>query len=511
VAFAKIKYLNKECIQMRLKFFFISVLFLSFLCFQAYGIEVSVPNVMVDLGESVIVPINVDNATGIAVGDITLEYDTSIVAVKVAKPTSLSVPLSPVIETNIVGKITINMASANGLVGGNGALFEIEFEAKAQKGVSPLTLSQVELSNKNLDGIAVTTKDGSVTTKEAAATPINISIVDASGNVGEDISTSIQIDDLTGVAGGDIVLKYDPNILSIASKDDVESTDLLIGFLVVVNADTAGKINISMASSKGAKSGAGAIFQIKFKGVAGGESALAFESVSVFDEDTNDIVINKTDGKITVVAKSCTTPIIKDHEAGSKILALQATYNEANVHGYAYVDIWKGEFPVVAGQFLEYQVAMFSGNPAFNGSVDLNADDGTTLRDSGSKDQNNAGAHPATDISQYARDIWYHRIISLDALAGKKLVGATIATDSTEHKAGLFRVYIDNIQITDGKCALLTIYKDEEVVPITGTPTSNGTTFTGTAGTKDYSVSVVGETAVIPAGKLTLTWGSIKK
>jgi len=511
MAFAKIKYLNKEYIQMRLKHFFISVLFLSFLSFQAYGIEVSVPDVMVDPGASVMVPINVDDATGIAVGDITLEYDTSIVAVKVAKPTSLSVPLSPVIETNIVGKITINMASANGLVGGNGALFEIEFEAKAQRGVSPLVLSQVELSNKNLDGIAVMTKDGSVTTKEAAASPINISIVDASGDVGEDISTSIQVDDLTGVAGGDIVLKYDPNILSIASDDDVEATDLLNGFLVVVNTDIAGTINISMAASKGAKSGEGAIFQIKFKGVAAGESALAFESVSVFDEDTNDIIINKTDGKITVLAKSCTTPIIKEHEPGSKILALQATYNEANVHEYAYVDIWKGEFPVVAGQFLEFQVAMFSGNPCFNGSVDLIADDGTTLKDSGAKDQNNASANPGTDLSQYARDIWYHRIISLDALAGKKIVGATIATDSTEHRTGLFRAYVDNIQITDGNCALLAIYTDEDLVPITGKPTSSDISFAGTAGTKDYSVSVVGETAVTSAGKLTSTWGSIKK
>jgi IMP cyclohydrolase len=86
-----------------------------------------------------------------------------------------------------------------------------------------------------------------------------------------------------------------------------------------------------------------------------------------------------------------------------------------------------------------------------------------------------------------------------------------IATDSDKHKAGLFRVYVDNIQITDGDCTLLSIYKDEENVPITGTPTASDTTFAGTAGTKDFSVSVVGQTPVEPAGKLTSTWGNIKK
>lgn len=494
---------------MRLKFFFVPVIFLLLLSVQAYSVEISVSNVVVDPGASAIVSIIADDTTGIAGGDITLDYDSSIIALKSALTTDLSSPLSPVINTKIDGKVKIAMAAVEGLKAGSGALFNIEFEAKAEKGTSSIKLSQVALFDANLNDINVTTKDGSITIKEKPAhLPINLTFAEAKGNLGDDIPTSILIDDLAGVAGGDLAIKYDPAILAIV---EVKPTALLNGVSVIINTNTAGKIGISMASATGIVGGKGAIIDIKFKGSAIGESEIAFETATAFDESIKDIVVNTKAGKISVSEKPCTTPIIKEHQSGSKILALQTTYNEANVHGYAYVDIWKGEFTVKTGQFLEFQEAMFSGNPTFNGTVDFITEDGKTLRDSEAKDQNSVSAHPSTDLSKYARDIWYHRIISLDALAGKKIVGAMIATESDIHGAGLFRVYVDNIQITDGKCALLQIWIDEDTIPITGKPTSNDTSFAGTAGTKDYSVSIVGETPVMPAGKLSTTWGSMKK
>ncbi len=189
---------------------------------------------------------------------------------------------------------------------------------------------------------------------------------------------------------------------------------------------------------------------------------------------------------------------------------MQANYDAENVHGHTYIDIWKGDFPIKSGQFLEFQVTMFSGNPTFKGSVDLVTSDGATLRDSGAKDQNALSAHPATDISKYARDNWYHRKISLDPLAGKTLKGVMIATDSNEHGQGLFRVYVDNIQITDGTYIINAIYLDEETVPSTGKAVSTDVTFAGTKGMSNYSVTVVGETPVMPDGKLSTSWGKIK-
>jgi len=361
---------------MRAKYLFIPVLLLIF-CAGAYGVQISVPELTAEQGAKVTVGISVDNAVGIAGGDVTLEYDPAIVTVKEVRIMDLVKPLAPLKNDKIEGKVKFAMAAVEGLKEGKGDLFQVDFEVKANKGVSPLKLTNVGLFNENGDDIK----------------PLNVK-----------------------------------------------------------------------------------------------------------------------DGSITVKEKNpCTTPVVKEHKADSKILALQTTYNESDVHGHAYVDIWKGEFTVAAGQFLEFQEAMYSGNPVFSGSVDLVASDGKTLRDSGAKDQNDISAHPSADVSKFARDSWYHRKISLDALAGKKITGAMIATDSDKHRAGLFRVYVDNIQLTGGECILLSIYKGEDNVPITGKPTASDTTFAGTAGTKDSSVSVVGATPVTPAGELASTWGTIKK
>jgi len=494
---------------MRPRMFFMPMLIIAFFCAQAFAVELSVPEVEVDAGATIVVPINIDDATGLAGGDITLEYDSSIVRAISAKTTVLSSQLNAVPNEKLDGKVRLAMASLNGLDGGSGALLEIEFEVIADSGSSPLTLSQAALFDSNVNDIAVTTKDGSITIKEKEAhLPIAYSIGEFAGNVGDDVVASINADDLAGVAGGDIILKYDENILSVV---DVKATGLLDGVSVVVNTETAGTINISMASAQGIVEGSGAIVNITFKCLAVGESELTFETATAFDEASDDIVVNAVGGKLAVAEKQCDTPAIREHESGSNILALQTTYDEANVHGHAYIDIWEGEFVVEAGQYLEYQIAMFSGNPTFKGAVDVVTEDGTTLRDSGTSDQNGINAHPSADLSGHARDNWYHRMISLDALVGKKIVGAMLATDSNEHLAGLFRVYVDNIQITDGDCALLAMYTDEEVVPMTGEATANGTSFAGTAGTSDFSASVVGVTPVTPAGKLTTTWGSLKK
>jgi hypothetical protein len=100
--------------------------------------------------------------------------------------------------------------------------------------------------------------------------------------------------------------------------------------------------------------------------------------------------------------------------------------------------------------------------------------------------------------------------IPLDALADKVLDGIMIATDSNEHRAGIFRIYVDNIQITDGEYILTPIYIDDDTIPITSASTVTGTTFAGAEGMNDYSVNIVGATPVAPRRKFITSWGVIK-
>lgn len=281
---------------------------------------------------------------------------------------------------------------------------------------------------------------------------------------------------------------------------------------VVLDVNSDGKISLANTrlGSIAGVAGAGKLVTIIFEVLEARASTLELQSVALADTDAQPIAADVVSGVITDDVHEELPPVVREHSPGSLILALEATYDEANMHGYTYIDVWKGSIPIKTGMFLEFQVAMFSGNPVFSGSVDLHTGDGSALRDSGASDQNEAGAHPATDLSEYARDKWYHRTIPLDALAGKELDGVMIGTASDEHDAGMFRVYIDNIQITDGEHILKSIYIDEGTVPITGADTSTETAFAGTEGMSSYSVTVVGATPVAPAAKLISQWGNIK-
>lgn len=209
---------------------------------------------------------------------------------------------------------------------------------------------------------------------------------------------------------------------------------------------------------------------------------------------------------------------IREHAKDSPALRLTATFPQADGHGHAYVAIWTGELKIEAGQVLEYQVFMASGNPAFQASVDMAAADGTTLRDvktaAGVRavDQNGLNAHPASDLSKNARDAWYHRQIKLDALVGKTISGITLAVDSDTHRAGVFNAYFDNIQITDGTNRVKDIYIDGAQVPLptpvaVATAPGNG----GVQGMTEPSVTAsVVTVAVSPRGKLSTTWADMK-
>lgn len=304
----------------------------------------------------------------------------------------------------------------------------------------------------------------------------------------------------TDVIDGSIT--FTPNVppVAIAGDDQTVDKDTTVGFDGSASSDPDGAI-VSYVWDFGDGNTA--------EGVTVSHAYSDVDSYTVMLTVTDDDGDTGTDTLIVNVQEPL-PPVIREHSPDSTILALQATYDEANAHGHTYIDIWKGSIPVEAGMFLEFQVAMFSGNPTFQGSVDLHTSDDGNLRESGTTDQNGVSAHPEADLSENARDRWYHRKISLDALAGKTIDGVMIATASDEHAADIFRVYVDNIQITDGEHILTAIYIDEETIPSTGTNTATETTFAGTEGMSDFSVTIVGETPVTPAGKLVSSWGSIK-
>lgn len=80
-------------------------------------------------------------------------------------------------------------------------------------------------------------------------------------------------------------------------------------------------------------------------------------------------------------------------------------------------------------------------------SVDIDFADGTTLRDSGLKDQNNITVHPA-GRGVYGTGLWRYFTVNLSPLAGKRVKDILIAYDNGNNGVtGVVRAYFDNIEI----------------------------------------------------------------
>ena len=149
---------------------FTAIFILAF-CVNVYAIQVSVPEISADPGSTITVAINVDNATGIAGGNIVLEYDSAILVAKEARMTDLAQSLTLVANTDVEDKVILAMAGASGLDEGSVAIIEVDFDVKADAtGESPLTLSDVTLFDEMGINITVETANGKVTVKTETPT-----------------------------------------------------------------------------------------------------------------------------------------------------------------------------------------------------------------------------------------------------------------------------------------------------------------------------------------------------
>jgi len=345
-----------------------------------------------------------------------------------------------------------------------------------------------------------------------------VSIVPAeiqSPAAGETITLDVEITGVEGLFGYTLKTTFDPTALSFVS---VEKSDFLPGAFALdpIITDNSVEYNVTMLAGNPVD-GDGVLATFEFEILEAKESTIGLEA-TLSDKTAN--AIPATIEGAEIIVEAAKEPVITEHEKGSKILTLEGVYPTANEHGHCYIPIWTGEFAIEEGMFLEYQIAMFSGNTTSQASIDMHAVDGTTLRDSGSEDQNGLSAHPNTDLSEYTGNFddtadgdWYHRKISLDALAGKAIDQVVFAMDSNEHEAGLFRAYADNVQITDGEFRLLDVYIDGDIIQSTGQQevTEASADGGGVVAVEGYKVYVSqGDVAVHPADKLSTTWGKIK-
>lgn len=124
------------------------------------------------------------------------------------------------------------------------------------------------------------------------------------GLPGDTIAVALFADSINGISGGDVIVKFDPEVLN-ASK--VQPTEFTRNFLIVANLDTPGVARISLASVRGAVGGPGSLFNIKMVVKSKGPippiprpQPLQLSYVALYTEGGTLIPLTKRDGEFVL-------------------------------------------------------------------------------------------------------------------------------------------------------------------------------------------------------------------
>ncbi len=129
------------------------------------GRILSITSAEVAPGTSTTVYISITDATDMAGSDITVRYDTSILAIGEVTATDLVSSLNPNFNTDIPGEVIIGMAGSNGIPSGSGALVQIELKvnADAQVGIeTSLSFEEDKIYNETGNVIPTSAENGVV-------------------------------------------------------------------------------------------------------------------------------------------------------------------------------------------------------------------------------------------------------------------------------------------------------------------------------------------------------------
>jgi len=140
----------------------IGVLFLGFVGFS-YGVTVEIPDTTVDAGTATVeIPINIDDATGIAGFQFTVTFDSNILEATGATEGTLTDGWTILPNTTTPGEIQIGGFSANPLEEGSGSLCIMQFNVVGDPGqTTDLTFTLSKLTDFQAQEIAHDSTDGS--------------------------------------------------------------------------------------------------------------------------------------------------------------------------------------------------------------------------------------------------------------------------------------------------------------------------------------------------------------
>lgn len=313
--------------------------------------HLSMPTIYAMPGETVTVPIEIDDAQAIAGADITVHYDDTILIVDSVDLATLTTGMNLVTNTSTPGEILMSLADTAAIPSGSGALINIVFTVDpnaAQGSGSPITFHDAEIYDEmgatipcstsngeisvpamgDISGngdvesndallamryvvgletftefqelVADVSADGRIRTNDAililriaVGLPLQapgmymfegsdrgytLMLTDAQGAVGERITVPLTVDNIAGLAGGDIDITYNASVLRAVGVSSSDS-----GALMASNTSTPGEVRIALASLGNLSNGK--LAEIQFDVLADDASTLKLQTADLYRSD----------------------------------------------------------------------------------------------------------------------------------------------------------------------------------------------------------------------------------
>ena len=143
--------------------------------------------------------------------------------------------------------------------------------------------------------------DYTFTTLRSQITGRTLSITSAEAAPDTNISVQLSISNATGLTGGDILVKYNTDVITVG---EVIGTDLISNINLIINKDTPGEITLSMAGTKEIPSGSGAMVEMTINVSAdaevGTETTLEFGDTEIYDQSGATIPVNLENGVVKI-------------------------------------------------------------------------------------------------------------------------------------------------------------------------------------------------------------------
>ena len=312
--------------------------------------------------------------------------------------------------------------------------------------------------------------------------------------VGADLDVSIQISQGKNIAGYQFTLEFDNTALEYVTI--VNADFLPAGAFAIPPKVNGGKVTLAATSLAGGTWGDGTLAKATFKVLKKSDSALKLSGVKLSDPDATAIASKSVDGKIA----SELAAVVTKRPFGGQSLKLSATITKAGSPVTALKAVSQDAGIAKAGTFIEYQVKFSNLSALKVGGVYVHTADGQVI-----------GPSDAVQGMRLQADEdggWIHSRLSLTPVKGKQIAAITVGTKVDSAPAGLFSMFVDNIQMTDGNKTLQPIWLSSANAGDTVATEPYGDLIG--VESLDIGVSDDVKIAVEPKNKVVTIWGKIK-